>query len=71
MNNSKRKENGGYFYCYSPNLKSRLLNEGERFICVGLNEKTKRKFWLFEQNNKLGEVLTEWRREKAAYKASK
>lgn len=56
--------NNGYFYCYSPRLKSRLLDEGERFICVGLNENTHRKFWLFEDNDNLNEVLTAWREEK-------
>lgn len=53
-----------YFYCYSPRLKSRLLDEGERFICVGINEKTDRKFWLFKNSEKLNGVLDAWRREK-------
>ena len=53
-----------YFYCYSPRLKSRLLDEGERFICVGINEKSGRKFWLFETTDKLNDVLNTWRREK-------
>lgn len=54
-----------YFYCYSPRLKSRLLDEGERFICVGINEKSGRKFWLFKNSEKLNGVLDAWRREKA------
>ncbi|WP_181349406.1 hypothetical protein [Thalassobacillus sp. CUG 92003] len=57
--------NEQYFYCYSPRLKGRLLNEGERFICVGLNEKTGKKFWLFKQTDKLTGVLSEWKREKS------
>ena len=48
-----------YFYCYSPRLKQRLIDAGERFICVGLNESTGRKFWLFPQNERLSEVITE------------
>jgi len=52
--------NNDFFYCYSPQLKARLLDEGERFICAGLNESTMRKFWLFKQNDKLSEVLAEW-----------
>ena len=56
--------NRNYFYCYSPKLKGRLLNEGERFICVGINENTGKKFWLFEQSEKLSEVLTEWKQRK-------
>lgn len=62
--------NRDYFYCYSPRLKDRLLDEGERFICVGLNENTRKKFWLFENTPKLAEVMNVWRREKAKFKAS-
>lgn len=51
-----------FFYCYSPPLKDRLLDKGERFICVGLHEKTRKKFWLFERTDNLNEVLTEWGR---------
>lgn len=46
-----------YFFCYSPRLKGRLLDAGLRFICVGINESTGRKFWLFEQTPKLSELL--------------
>ena len=53
-------DNETYFYCYSPQLKTKLLTEGERFICVGLNESTQRKFWLFKQTEALGEVLAKW-----------
>ncbi|CAH0304644.1 hypothetical protein SRABI82_04680 [Priestia megaterium] len=49
-----------YFYCYSPKLKARLLDGGERFICVGLHETTGKKFWLFAKTEKLAEVLTDW-----------
>lgn len=52
--------NNDYFYCYSPQLKKRLLDAGERFICVGLNESTQRKFWLFKQGDALAEVLVDW-----------
>lgn len=56
MDNSKTS----YFYCYSPILKARLIDAGERYICVGLHEKTGRKFWLFIQTDKLGDILAEW-----------
>jgi hypothetical protein len=49
-----------YFYCYSAKLKQQLLNGGARFICVGVNENTGRKFWLFEKNPLVQAVLTEW-----------
>lgn len=47
-----------YFFCYSPRLKGRLLDAGLRYICVGTNESTGRKFWLFEQTPELSEALT-------------
>ncbi len=58
--------NNEFFYCYSPKLKQRLLDAGERFICVGLNEKADRRFWLFKQNSNLSAVLTDWHRNKPA-----
>ena len=59
--------NNDYFYCYSPRLKDRLLLEGERFICVGLHEITRKKFWLFENTEKLSKVMDAWRAEKAQF----
>lgn len=56
MSNSK----SDYFFCYSARLKNRLLDAGERYICVGLNESTMRKFWLFKQTDSLAEVLESW-----------
>ena len=55
MSNSK----SDYFFCYSARLKNRLLDAGERYICVGLNESTKRKFWLFPQSDTIGEVIAD------------
>lgn len=49
--------NTTYFYCYSPRLKAELNAAGIRFICVGLNESTGRKFWLFEQTDDLSSVI--------------
>lgn len=53
-----------YFFCYSPRLKDRFLDEGERYICVGLNEHTRKKFWLFENTASLNRILDDWRAEK-------
>lgn len=49
-----------YFYCYSPKLKAHLIDAGERFVCVGLHETTHRKFWLFQQSDRLSELLAQW-----------
>lgn len=65
------KRKNKYFYCYSNNLKNRLLEEGERFICVGINERSNKRFWLFEQSEKLSEVLTDWKERKTASTPSK
>lgn len=58
--------NNEFFYCYSPRLKNHLLSKGERFICVGVHERTGKKFWLFPQTERLGEILTEWKSRKVA-----
>lgn len=52
------KQTKDYFFCYSPNLKGRLLDAGLRYICVGKNESTGRNFWLFEQSPALSEALS-------------
>lgn len=35
------------FFCYSKRLKRALEANGYRHICIGLNERTGDKFWLF------------------------
>jgi hypothetical protein len=49
-----------YFYCYSHPLKSFLLDNGEKSIVSGLHPKTEKKYWVFERNNNLDNLLTEW-----------
>ena len=49
-----------YFYCYSHPLKSFLLNNGEKSIVSGLHPKTEKRYWVFERNNNLDNLLTEW-----------
>ncbi len=36
-----------FFFCYSARLKRALEANGFRYICVGINEKSGAKFWLF------------------------
>lgn len=50
------------FYCYSPNLKKYLCNNGLKFLHIGVHQKTKRKFWVFEGNEALNFYLSEWRK---------
>lgn len=37
-----------YFFCYSARLQKALEYHGFRYICVGINERTGAKFWLYE-----------------------
>lgn len=52
--------NNEFYYCYSPNLQAFLQAHGQRFICVGLNEKTLRKFWQYRRTTELDTLLNEW-----------
>ena len=36
-----------FFFCYSVRLKRALESNGFRYICVGINEHTNAKFWLY------------------------
>lgn len=42
-----------YFYCYSARLKKALTANGFRPICMGINGKSHKKFWLFEGTDEL------------------
>ena len=50
-----------YFYCYSKPLKDFLLNNGLRYVLKANHNKTKKRYWVFESNKKIDELLTEWR----------
>src|SRR5690625_626007 len=52
--------NEGFFYCHSPNLPDHLQRNGQRYICVGLNEKTLRKLWQYCRTEELHRLLSEW-----------
>lgn len=48
------------FYCYSPNLKKFLSEKGMKFLHRGLNENTQKYFYVYERNEQLNILLTEW-----------
>lgn len=52
--------NEGFFYCHSPNLHEYLQRNGQRYICVGLNENTLKKFWQYRRSDELHRLLSEW-----------
>ncbi|OMD12020.1 hypothetical protein BJP50_25265 [Paenibacillus odorifer] len=46
-----------YLYCYSPAMFHFLRTAGHRYICVGLNEKTGGRFWLFAKDDAVKRTL--------------
>lgn len=42
-----------YFYCYSARLKRALSANGFQYICVGINERTNSRFYLYEGTEEL------------------
>lgn len=50
----------GFFYCYSPLLSDHLQASGLRYICVGINENTGKKFWQYARGEELDAAITEW-----------
>lgn len=55
-----------FYYCYSPRLHVFLQEQAQRYICVGLNEKTLRKFWQYPRNSELDALLNEWQANRPA-----
>jgi hypothetical protein len=53
--------NSKLFYCYSTNLKRFLIEDNHiKYLSKGINDKTKRYFWLFERTDKLKKCLDIW-----------
>lgn len=55
-----------FYYTHSHRLHSFLQERGQRYICVGLNEKTLRKFWQYRRSDELHALLKEWAENKTA-----
>ncbi|CAM2952289.1 hypothetical protein PASE110613_09180 [Paenibacillus sediminis] len=49
-----------YLYCYSPSMFHFLRTKGIRYICVGINEKTGGRFWLFAKDDAVKRALDEY-----------
>lgn len=50
------------FACYSlPLMQYLVYGKGIKYEIVGLNEKTKNKFWCFYRDEKLNKALQEWK----------
>jgi hypothetical protein len=55
-----------FFYCYSTNLYHFLKANGQRYICTGLHEKTRRQFWQFRKTAEVSRLLDEYDERKEA-----
>jgi hypothetical protein len=53
-----------YYYCYSPPLFQFLRENGEKYICAGLNENTHKKFWQYARTPELDRLLDVWQAQK-------
>ena len=56
--------NNKYYYCYSYPQKRFLMDNGEYVIVKGINPNSKKRYWVFEKNDKLDNLLTEWQTRK-------
>ncbi|WP_161601334.1 DUF5659 domain-containing protein [Paenibacillus luteus] len=49
-----------YLYCYSPTMFHFLRAKGIRYICVGVNERSGGRFWLFEKSEEVKSTLDDY-----------
>lgn len=48
------------FTCYDVKQKNFFEKNGEHNLIYGLHPKTKKKFWVYERNIRLNELLCKW-----------
>lgn len=53
-----------YFYCYSYPLKKFLLDNNQVNIVAGIHPTTKKRYWVFEGNLELNNLLDKWKTRK-------
>ena len=53
-----------YYYCYSYPQKKFLMDNGEYVIVKGINPNSQKRYWVFEKNDRLDSLLTEWQTRK-------
>ena len=56
--------NDKYYYCYSYPQKRFIMDNGEKYVLKGEHINTKKTYWVFERNEKLDELLNEWKMRK-------
>lgn len=52
--------NDKYYYCYSYPQKKYLMDNGERYVIKGNHVNSQKTYWVFERNEILDKLLTEW-----------
>jgi len=57
-------KNINLFPCYSSPLKNYLVNKGLKYLIVALNPNNHKKMWIFIDNEKLNNLLIEWKKTK-------
>lgn len=53
-----------YYYCYSHPQKDFLITSGLRYVIKGVHPETNKRYWVFERDEKLNSLLTEWQTRK-------
>lgn len=56
--------NDKYYYCYSYPLKAYIMNCGEKYIVKGVHPESHKKYWVFERNETLNDLLEKWKNNK-------
>lgn len=46
------------FYCYSNRLSYFLMSLKFRYVSVGINKNTNKKYWVFEKSEKLDDAIS-------------
>jgi len=49
-----------FLYCYSVRMRDFLMGRGHRYICVGINERSDTRFWLFEKTDEVVKSLDKY-----------
>ena len=55
------------FYCYSNRLNYFLMSLKFRYISVGINKNTNKKYWVFEKSAKLDDAISLYKSLKHKY----
>jgi hypothetical protein len=50
-----------YYYCYSRPQKDFFIENGLKEILVAIHPKTKKRYWVFDGDETLNALLTQWR----------